>query len=123
MNSSRKLSCIVCPISCSGEVVFENGQIKDVSGFNCKRGVEYANTEVTNPMRMLTTTVKVDDGELALLPVVSKAVLPKGKILPAARCLASIKVTAPIKEGDIIYRDILGLGVDIIAARDLAKRN
>jgi len=46
--------------------------------------------------------------------------LPKNKIIACARCLANVSVKAPIKEGDIICSDILGLGVDIIATRDLA---
>lgn len=118
----RKISCIVCPMGCGGEVTLENGEFKTATGYTCKRGIEYAQLEVTSPKRMLTTTVKVADGELNLLPVASNIPLPKDKVIAAARCLAGVKVTAPIKEGDIIYANILGLGVDIVATRDLARR-
>jgi CxxC motif-containing protein len=109
-------------MGCSGEVTLENGEFKTATGYTCKRGSDYAKLEVTSPKRMLTTTVRVRDGELNLLPVASDKPLPKNKVLPAARCLAGVQVVAPIKEGDIIYENILDLGVNIIATRDLAKR-
>ncbi len=116
----KKINCIVCPLSCVGEVTLEDGQIKDVTGFTCDRGNKYGQEEVTAPKRTLTTTVKVENGELALLPVVSKTPLPKDKVMACARYLSSVRVKAPIAEGDVVCSDILGLGVDIIATRDLA---
>ena len=59
-------------------------------------------------------------GQLALLPVVSKSVLPKGKILDCAKELKKVTVKAPVKAGDVVAADILGLGVDIVASRDMA---
>lgn len=115
----RKLSCIVCPMSCVGEVLLEDGKFAGVTGLTCQRGREYAQEEVTSPKRMLTTTVRVTGGELALLPVVSRTSLPKNKIFASARCLSGVAVAAPVREGDVIYANILGLGVDIIAARDV----
>ncbi|VBB05446.1 Hypothetical protein LUCI_0656 [Lucifera butyrica] len=119
--SSRKISCIVCPLSCMGEVTVENGEIKAISGFTCQRGMNYAREEVTAPKRMLTTTVRVLSGELPLLPVISKTALPKEKIVECARCLSGLTVTAPVREGDVVCANILGLGVDIVASRSLNK--
>lgn len=116
----KKINCIVCPLSCVGEVTLEDGEVKDITGFTCDRGNKYGEEEVTFPKRTLTTTVKVDCGELALLPVVSKTPLPKDKVMECARYLSCVRVKAPIAEGDIVCSNILGLGVDIIATRDLA---
>jgi CxxC motif-containing protein len=107
-------------MSCVGEVLLEDGKFVGVTGLTCQRGREYAQEEVTFPKRMLTTTVRVTGGELALLPVVSRTALPKDKVFASARCLSGVAVQAPIHEGDVIYANILGLGVDIIAARDVA---
>ncbi len=123
IQSSRKISCIVCPMSCSGEVSLENGEITAITGFSCKRGSDYARMEITSPRRMLTTTVRVRNGVLNLLPVASRSALPKDKVLPAARCLAGKTVTAPIKEGTVICENILNLGIDIVATRDLDAGN
>lgn len=116
----KKINCIVCPLSCVGEVTLEDGQIQAISGFTCDRGNNYGQEEVTFPKRTLTTTIKVDNGALPLLPVVSKMPLPKDRVMICARYLSGIRVKAPIVEGDVICTNILGLGVDIVATRDLA---
>lgn len=117
--TERQLNCIVCPMGCAVKVILEEGNIKEISGFTCPRGEKYAREEVTAPKRTLTTTVKIIGGELPLLPVISKTTLPKEKIVACARCLATISVKAPITEGTIIQKNILNLGVDIVAARDI----
>lgn len=115
----RRISCIVCPMSCVGEVELDDGQIVRMAGFTCKRGQEYARNEVTAPKRMMTTTVRITGGALPLLPVISKTAVPKDKVVACARCLSATIVKAPVKEGDIIYPNILNLGVDIVATRDI----
>lgn len=119
METKRRLSCIVCPLSCTMEVIMEEGQVKSITGHSCLRGKNYAQEEVTAPKRMLTTTVRIADGEIPLLPVVSRSALPKGQIMACVRCLSSLVVKAPIREGDLIYGNIMNLGVDIIASRDI----
>ena len=120
--SEQRISCIVCPMSCEGKITFENGGIKEISGFTCQRGINYAREEVTAPRRTLTTTIRITSGELFLLPVISKTTLPKDKVIACARCLSTVTVTAPVHEGDIVYRNILNLGVDIIATRDILQK-
>lgn len=116
--SSRRVTCIVCPLSCLGEVEIQGDKI-GAKGYSCKRGVTYATEEVTAPKRVLTTTVKVVGGELPLLPVVSKQPLPKDSIIKCARHLSRISVTAPVREGEVICHDLLGYGVDIVASRSI----
>ena len=113
--------CIMCPKGCLGTVEKNGTDILKVTDFTCKRGEEYGREEVTSPKRMLTTTVKVANGTLALLPVVSKELLPKEKIMDCVHALNKVTVTVPIREGDVVVTNILGLGVDIVASRDLAS--
>ncbi|VBB09190.1 Hypothetical protein LUCI_4476 [Lucifera butyrica] len=120
--SERAINCIVCPMSCEGKVIIANEQIQDIIGFACQRGVNYAREEITSPKRTLTTTVKIANGELHLLPVISKPALPKDKVMAVARCLAAVEVAAPVSQGDVIYSNILNLGVDIVATRDVARQ-
>jgi len=119
MEEKRRISCIVCPVSCVGEVTVVEGKATGVSGFTCPRGQAYAMEEVTAPKRTLTSTVRIDGGELPLLPVVSQHPLPKDRIIECARCLATVRVAAPIQEGEVICADILGLKVNIVASRNM----
>ena len=118
---TKVMNCIMCPIGCEMTVTLENGKFVSVTGNSCPRGARYAETEVTNPRRMLTTTVRIKGGLLPLLPVVSADVLPKGKIAACVAYLRNVLVEAPIKAGDVIVPDILGMDVDIVASRDMSR--
>lgn len=119
MAEYKRITCIVCPLSCEGEVAVENAVVISVRGYSCRRGEKYAGEEAVAPRRMLTATVRVTGGELPLLPVVSAAPLPKAAVLACARRLAGLTVAAPVREGEVVCADILGLGVDIVASRDI----
>lgn len=54
---TRELTCIGCPLGCSLTVTIENDEIK-VTGNTCKRGEAYAKKEVTDPKRIVTSTVR-----------------------------------------------------------------
>jgi len=117
----RTMNCITCPMGCEMIVTVENGVVTNVAGNTCPRGKKYAEIEVTAPKRMLTSTVKINGGLLPLLPVVSQSPLPKESILDCAKELRKITVEAPIIVGQVICGNILGLGVNIIASRDIPK--
>lgn len=116
---TRVMNCIMCPLGCEMTVTIEDGKVTNVTGNTCPRGPKYAADEVTAPKRMLTSTVAIEGGMLPLLPVVSSTVLPKERVLECAAYLRSIKINAPIKTGDVVVRNILNLGVDILASRDM----
>jgi CxxC motif-containing protein len=115
------IQCIGCPIGCGGEVTVENGIVAEMSGFTCNKGLAYAAEEVVSPKRMVTTTVRVSGGSLALLPVISATPVPKERIFDCLRLLRGVSVAAPVAEGTVIVADALGLGVDFRAARDVAS--
>ncbi|MDY6029355.1 MAG: DUF1667 domain-containing protein [Acidaminococcaceae bacterium] len=116
---TRVMNCIMCPLGCEMTVTVEDGVFKSVTGNTCPRGEKYAKDEVTSPKRMLTGTVSIGGGILPLLPVVSSAALPKDRILDCSAFLRTVDVAGPVKTGDVIVENILGLGVDIIASRDM----
>ena len=115
-------TCIKCPLSCQIELAEEN-QILEVKGHMCKQGETYAIDEFTNPVRILTTTVCVEEGVLPVLPVRSAKPIPKQLMKESVRKLSTIKVKAPITCGDLIYENILNTGISIIACRDMPRRN
>lgn len=115
--------CIGCPLGCRLEVDedLEEHAIVEVRGFSCRRGKEYAIQEHTAPQRMVTTTVAIDKARWARLPVRTSKPAPKDKVLEICRALRTVRVSAPIASGDMIVRNVLDTGVDIIATRDMAE--
>jgi CxxC motif-containing protein len=119
--SRTTIICIGCPKGCRINVESENGKITDISGYSCPIGQEYARKEFENPTRILPTTVMVKKGEIPLAPVKTAAPIPKKLLLKAMKEIAHIEVEAPIYTGQIIKKDLLGTGVDLIATRSIQK--
>ncbi|WP_132996001.1 DUF1667 domain-containing protein [Sporanaerobacter acetigenes] len=114
-----KVKCKACPIGC--ELIITKNESSStgytVEGNNCNSGREFGIKEVTEPSRILTGRVILKDGVLNRLPVKTTGIVPRDKIDECMKIINSTEVTAPIKKGDIIIKNILGLGIDIVAAR------
>ena len=115
------LLCIVCPEGCEMDVVERDGDLVFPKGI-CRRGRDYARREIYDPCRVLTTTVPVEGGEIAMLPVRTDKPVPKPKLIAVMREIASIAATAPIAVGDVIREDVMGTGAALIACRAIAAR-
>lgn len=113
----KNLICIVCPRGCRLTVDEENGCI--VTGNQCPRGEEYGKNEILNPVRTLTTTVRIESKSMKLCPVRTEKPIPKAKMFEAVRILNSVSLKAPVKTGDIALKDILNTGADVIVTRDI----
>ena len=120
-SEKRTLHCICCPLGCEITASLEDGAVVSISGNSCPRGEKYAREELTAPQRMLTMTVRILQGKLPLLPVVSAQALPKERIMDCARALRRVTAEAPVRAGDVIVPNLLGLGVDILASRDMER--
>ncbi len=119
--AEKKLICVICPVGCEIMAKVENGELKKIKGYRCEQGRDYAREEFTSPSRILTATVRIKSKRVGQLPVRSTEPLPREKLEEAMFSLARVKLEPPIKEGQIILKDILKTGVDIVATRDLEK--
>lgn len=118
----RNITCTVCPMGCSLVVSKVNGEYK-VEGNTCKRGAKYGVEEVTNPRRVITTTVKLNGGYLNLLPVKTNDSVPKELMFDIMKLLDNVEVNAPVSVGDVIVKDVLGTGVDVVSAKSMESLN
>lgn len=113
----RELTCIVCPRGCALTVELESeggkAKVLSVEGNGCRRGVSYAESECTAPVRTLTTTVHTSDG--GVVAVKTAAPIPKEKMMDAMDVLSRVTAKEPVKIGDTIVEDILGTGVNVVA--------
>ncbi len=117
--SQQNITCITCPRGCALVVDVD---AKTVVGNSCPRGAVYGLAEATAPVRTLTTTVCVvdKDGNTSdMEPVRTAAPIPKGKLFDAMKVINTVCLTKPVRRGDVVVPDLLGTGVDVIAARDL----
>lgn len=117
------LTCIGCPLGCSLEVEMEQGNILSVSGNTCKNGDKYARKELTNPTRIVTTTIRVTGGTLPLVSVKTSADIPKSKMFACVNALQAVEIPAPVAIGQVVLSDAAGTGVDVIATKAVPKRS
>ena len=116
---SREIVCIVCPMGCRMEVALDGTEVKGVTGNQCKKGVNHAEKEVTFPGRVLTTTMKTDIPGIPLVPVRSSKEVPKDRLIDCMGEISTQSVRGSVKLGKPIIKDIIGLGVDIVACRTI----
>ncbi len=116
---TKNLTCINCPLGCALTVEMNGETILHVTGNTCKRGEVYARREVTAPVRMVTSTVRVIGGNLPVLSVKTREAIPRERIFACVRELKKISLQAPVHMGDVVLEDVAGTGIDIVATRNV----
>ena len=119
MPVTEKMICITCPMGCTLEVTHEGSTLLNVEGNTCKRGIEYVKRELTDPRRMVATTVKVQGGVHPLVPVYTEVPVPKPRIFELLEDLREVELEAPVTMGQVVLADALGTGGDVVASRDM----
>lgn len=116
----RSYTCVICPNSCFLDVEIREGNVISVSGNQCGRGREWVIGEVTDPRRNFATSVKVRGGEMETVSVRLSSPIPRAMIFPVMAEIRKAEAKAPVHIGDVIISNVLSLGCDVIATRDVA---
>ncbi|MFA5449206.1 MAG: DUF1667 domain-containing protein [Clostridia bacterium] len=116
-----ELICIVCPNGCRLTATVKDGKVS-VIGNKCKKGITFAEEELTAPKRSVTGTVRTVFKEFPVAPVRTDGEIPKDKVLALAALLGKIKIDAPLSRGDTVIEDILGTGVKLILTSDIKSK-
>lgn len=118
---NKTFTCILCPNGCEVEALFEGTRILSVAGNKCPKGADYVEQEITNPVRNIATSVLVEGGDMPLCSVRLSGPIPKGKIMDVMGEIRKVSAKAPVVMGTVMIPDVLGLGVDVIATRNVGK--
>ncbi|WP_125152034.1 DUF1667 domain-containing protein [Clostridium rectalis] len=118
----KEITCIVCPNGCELTIETQEDEIM-VCGNLCSKGKEYAIQEIKNPKRTIASLVKVINGVIPLVSVRTTKAIPKKEIFNVLEEIKKIERDAPVKSGNILIRDVLGLKSDIIATKSVDKKN
>ncbi|MBO4212956.1 MAG: DUF1667 domain-containing protein, partial [Clostridia bacterium] len=118
MTTEKKIICITCPQGClitvKGDA--EKGTIESIEGFTCKRGKAYAENEFIHPLRILTSSVKVEGASAPLVPVRTRTAIPKELLFKGMDEIRGITLKGPVNCGDVIVPNFMGTGVDLVAS-------
>lgn len=113
----KELVCIVCPRGCRLKVDEENGFA--VTGNTCPRGAEYGRNEISNPTRVLTSTVRITGALYPRCPVKTDKAVPKGMLRDIMKKLNGVSLTSPVAAGTVVLENVDGNGANVIVTKDL----
>ena len=122
MAETKQYTCIGCPIGCPLQLEHVGKEIKDIHGYECDRGAKYARQEFMDPRRDLTTTVAISGALWKRLPVKVTRPIPKDRVLEAAREIHKRCLTAPVKVGQVLIKDLWGeQDLHVVATRSMDR--
>lgn len=121
MPEKRIVTCVICPVGCRIEAEVEGGICLSVRGHQCRRGDAYARAEAVDPLRTLTTTMRVRDGEYPVVSVKTDRPVPRRLLFSCMEKIQEAITDAPVAIGDILLPDILDTGSDLVATRSVRK--
>lgn len=110
-----ELTCIECPRGCPLKVEMDDNSFL-VTGNLCPKGKKYAYEEVTAPVRTVTSTVRLESGEM--LPVKTDGGVPKDKIFAVMAKINALHPIKPVKIGDILLKNIED-EVNLVATKNI----
>jgi CxxC motif-containing protein len=113
--------CVICPVGCEIDVVHDGGKIISMEGNKCEKSEEFVRQELIEPMRILTTTVRIQGSRWPVIPVRTDKAVPKRLFPRIMRQLTRIKLQAPVNVLDVVVSDVLRTGANIIATRIMLR--
>jgi len=114
--------CIICPNGCRIKVEYEGTNIKNIKGDECPKGKDYVKNEITNPLRVFTGSVLVENGDFSLVSVKTPVPIPKKYLKKIGKITRHLKVKAPVEIGQAVASSLLNENVDLIATRKIIEK-
>ncbi|MBA7559322.1 DUF1667 domain-containing protein [Candidatus Atribacteria bacterium 1244-E10-H5-B2] len=119
----REFICIICPNSCRISIEYEGTNIRNIKGDECPKGKDYVKNEITNPLRVFTGSVLVENGDFSLVSVKTHVPIPKKYLKKIGEITRRIKVEVPVEIGQIVASNLLDNNIDLVATRKIEKKN
>lgn len=117
----KDIVCITCPRGCTIHVEYDKDRIIAMEGYTCKRGAEYAKNEILEPKRMVTSSVKIENAKYPVLPCKTNRPVRKDLMFDVMKEVCKIEAHAPVKQGEVLIKNVCGTDADIIATQTLEK--
>ena len=102
----RTFTCIVCPNGCEIDAEYEGTNVLSVTGNLCPKGKAYVTQELIDPRRTIVRLTR---------PV------PKDRIFDVMAEIRRKTMKAPVRIGDVVIENVLGLGSDVLITKNVEK--
>lgn len=112
--------CNKCEKYCILELKNDD-EFAEYFGSNCNKDISIKEIEMRSNKAILTSLVRIKGAEVKVVPVKSSKTIDKSLFMKCSRALSRINVGAPIRIGDIVCKNLLNLGVDIICTKNIDR--
>ena len=120
MTITRTFTCIGCPIGCPLQLEHDGTEIREISGNECDRGAKYAQQELLDPRRDVSTTIPIFGARWGRLPVKLTGPIQKDRVLEAVKRIHEFQIEAPVIMGQVLCKSFMGEnGIDLVATRSM----
>ena len=116
----KQLVCINCPMGCRLTVTMDGQSVTAVTGNICARGAEYAKQEAVEPLRVLTSLMRIEGREKPF-SVKTSAPIPKRLMFDCVQEIFRTRATLPVHVGDVVIANVCGTGCDVISTQEVLK--
>lgn len=116
------MTCIQCPRGCDLTVDVVDAKVVSVSGNGCELGPAWARREVEDPIRVLTTSVRVLRGQEDLVSVRTATAIPRRLLADALAVAKELRIEAPVTVGRVIAENLAGSGIALVATRAVGRK-
>jgi len=113
----KEMICILCPVGC--HLMIDEANDYAVTGNSCPKGIDYGKEELINPIRVVTSIVRVEGGIHSMVPVKTDKPVPKAMTFDVVNALKTVRVQSPQRVGTVVLENVLGTGANIVLTRDI----
>lgn len=106
-----KITCIICPKGC--EISKDNQ--REISGYSCLRGKNYAEQEFFSPKRMVTSFIRTKDNNI--ISVKTSIPIDKNLIFDLMKILENYHPEKKLNIGEVIIYNVLDTDVNIVVTK------
>lgn len=119
MSVTREFICVLCPNGCWIEAMMEGNppRLLASSGARCSRGEAWLLQEIENPLRMISSNVRVKNGDHPLVSVRTSAPIPLSKVFAVMEEIMALEVDAPVGVGQLLLSFPANCNTNIISTR------
>jgi CxxC motif-containing protein len=100
-------------MGCEITVEKQGEQIISITGNTCPRGKLYATNEVTCPKRVVTTTVRAENGKM--VAVKTDAPVKKSDMFSVVKAANEFTAKLPVKIGDVLIENVVN-GINLVSS-------
>lgn len=112
--NQKKITCIICPSNCPITIQYDGEKILNIEGYQCKKGMTYAQNEFFDPKRTLTSTIRALGYITPVISVKTSEPIKKELLFPCMEEIKKIEVTGPFEIGRVVVENIMNSGADLV---------